>query len=98
MGRTQLLNLEPNTNADELRRPSRICQSSKAHSSVQEVGGMVVCCRQCRILGMMDVKNKRFLCGKAWCLYGIADGKAACCKQCKTPNIVKVKKNWVSMW
>ena len=55
---------EPNANADELRRLSRKCQYDKAHSSFGEVGDMAVCCRQCRMLGMVDVKNKRCLCGK----------------------------------
>ena len=47
-----------------------------------------MCCKDCKTPEMVNVKNKRCLCGMRRPSFGEAKCKAVCCKQCKAPEMV----------
>ena len=73
--------------ASDMASDSRkLCRCFKVEPNLGEHSGRAVCCKQCKTPEMVNVKNKRCLCGKAaQCPYGEAGGKAVCRKYCKAP-------------
>ena len=68
-----------------------ILPESCSEKTFGNVGGQLVCCKECKTSDMINVKSKLCRCGKARPHYGHAGGIAVCCSQCKMPDMVDVK-------